>query len=447
MDSKRLSIKDGIRNLAGLLCMVGLDFIMGCSFFALMIMNYLACKTSFDYLGYDSLPLAKEAFIGQIIGPFFPDATLSHFSAFVVALIVAVGWFILCNRLFHIWELVKERKVYLSRSDRESAQVILYHIYGDILLIIFILSFFIGVILWDLDLFRYRSVIGALGIDDPAQAPLYVENWDNQIRTRGHLFAWAITSEGAFGYIGVTGVACVALEYCFRGTRERFMRLLDNVERIFLPAPQQEEQTLCGYDADRQPIYDPAVPVAYDISGNPVEFYGYDADGYPVYDSQTPLAYDAEGNPIQEATGAEAEPADGYGIAASSQGHHQQEEAEMQKETPGAARQTHRESSPDQGATDRNSAPRDDARNSDAGIAGTGSSGNSPSRLFNDEEVFKNIAGRHIGNSQLKDVIGNPEKHVSLAEAITDKERYWIDPDSLEIWDRNYRKTLFPNNC
>ena len=439
-------MKDFARNFFGLIFLAGADCIVGGIFIALIIANYLACKSSFDYLGYDGLPLAKEAFIGQIVGPFLPETTLSHFYAFVVAVVIAIGLFVLYNRLFHIWELLKERKGYLSQNDKDSAQIILYHIYDDIGLIIAILPFLIAAIIWDIELFKYRSVYGALGIEDPAQAPLAVENWDNQIKNHGHLYAWTLTPVGAFGYIGITGVSCAVLEFCFRRTTERFMRLIGNMESIFQPSVQQEEQALYGYDAAMQPVYDPAVPVFYDVSGNPVEFYGYDADGYPVYDLQTTLAYDTEGNPIQESTSTEPEHADGNGAAASSQEYQQQEEAETQKETPDASRQTNSEASQDQSAAGMHRTQREGAQSSRPGAA-SGCSGNSRGPLFNDEEVFQNVGGRRNENTQLKDVIGKPGETAGLVEAMADKVRYWVDPDTLEIWDRDYRRILFPGTC
>ena len=42
----------------------------------------------------------------------------------------------------------------------------------------------------------------------------------------------------------------------------------------------------------------------------------------------------------------------------------------------------------------------------------------------------------------LKDVIGKAGERVSLAAAMADNERYWVDPDSLEIWDRDYRRNF-----
>ena len=117
---------------------------------------------------------------------------------------------------------------------------------------------------------------------------------------------------GAFGYLAITGLSCFALEFTFRRTTDRFLILLHNIEHIFLPVAQQEERALCGFDSNRQPVYDPAIPVAYDTLWNPVKFYGYDSAGYPVYDPQTPLAYDTDGNPINPVTGPAAEPTNAW---------------------------------------------------------------------------------------------------------------------------------------
>ena len=104
------SMEDIVRNFLGLIFLVGADIIVVVIFVALIIANYLACQSCFYYLGYDGLPLAKEAFIGQILGPFFPEITLAHLYAFVISAVIALGLFILSNRLFHIWELLKDRQ-------------------------------------------------------------------------------------------------------------------------------------------------------------------------------------------------------------------------------------------------------------------------------------------------------------------------------------------------
>lgn len=410
-------MEDIARNFVGLIFLVGADIIVVAVFIALAIANYLGCKNVFDFLGYDGLPLAREAFIGQVIGPFFPEATLSHFYAFVVASVISMGLFILFNRFLHIWELQRDRKGYLAQNDSESARILLSQIYGDIVLIITILPFLIAALMWDFDLFRYRSAYGALGIEDPSQAPLTVGNWDSQLAQYGHLFAWELASVGAFGYLGITGVACASLEFCFRRTTERFVILLSNIENIFQPNPLPPSPppleaspalTLYGYDTNRQPIHDPAVPVTYDASWNTVTFYGYDSDGYPAYDPRTTLAYDTEGKLLRSATG---------NNTASHQDH--QHISERIKKGP--------------------------SQNQDTVVTRT--SDDSQGSLFDDDETFQSLGGRRNENAQLRDVIGMAGERVSLAEAMANSERYWVDPDSLDVWNRDYRRTLFPGTC
>ena len=214
------------------------------------------------------------------------------------------------------------------------------------------------------------------------------------------------------------------------------MVFIANIEAIFISTGQQEERALDGYDSNRQPVYDPTVPVAYDASGKPVTLYGYDSNNYPVYDPQTPLAYDTNGNPINLRTDIVADPADDNGTVASSQEHHQHSTTSQIK----------RKSSQDQDtAGTRNSAnDGDGSRTANTGVAESGRSDDSQGSLFDDEEAFHNLGGSRNENTNLKDVIGKAGERVSLATAMADKERYWVEPDSLEIWDLNYRKTLFP---
>lgn len=404
---------DIARNFLGLIFLVGADIIVLAVFVALIIANYLACKSAFDYLGYDGLPLAKEAFLGEIVGPFFPDATLSHFYAFVLAVVIAIGLFLISNRLFHIWDLLKDRKRYLSQLDDDSAQIILWQIWDNIALLIVILPFLMASLTWDFQLFRYRSVFGALGIDDPAQAPLAVANWENQIEKYGHFFAWALAGIGAFGYIGVTGVAAVSLDFSFRRTTERFMILLSNVERLLSPIVQQEEQKPKGY-----------------VSKNHL------ADKF-----KTPPGLDLNENPTETEIGHGQETNDDRGDAASSQEHRHQEEIITQKDPTHTSSRTNSESPQSQGKAGMRAPQPEETKTA---VTASGRSQDAQGSLFDDDEVFQHVGGRNNENTHLRDVIGKFGERVSMTAAMADNERYWVDPDSLEIWDRDYRRTLFP---
>ena len=493
-------MEDLVRNFLGLIFLIGADVILLSVFVALIVANYLACKSAFDFSGYDGLPLANEAFIGQIIGPFFPEATLSHFYALVVAVVIALGLFILTYCIFYIWVLMRDQKAYLAQNDSQSAQIILNKMHETMLLIAIIIPCLASAINWDFQLFLYRSVVGALGIEDPSQAPLTVLNWERQMEVNGNFFAWHLARIGAFGYLGITGVACIALEFTFRRTTERLLILISNIESIFISTDQHDERTPYGYDSRRQPVYDPAVPVAYDVSWTPVILHGYDSGNYPVYDPQTPITFDTARNPITIKTDPEVKPATDKDTSAASQEHHHREEIRTQPTPPNAIHPRNSESPQDQRTTGMHntesdgtnsptavvapSGPSDDSQckpttdpevgpSSDtntttsskghhqhtadinrteregtgtpnAGVSTSGRSNDSQTSLFDDEEAFQSLGYRRSEYAQQKEVIGNPGERVSLAAAMADKEHYWVDPDSLEIWDFGYRRLLFP---
>src|SRR5919204_5273424 len=131
-----------------------------------------------------------------------------------------------------------------------------------------------------MDLFRYRSVAEALGIDDPATAPTAIEDWRLQRQKYGDLFAWSIARAGTWGYFGITAVAAIGLEVIFHKTSESWVQLCNACVEAAQPMATQEHQVL---------------------------WYGYDQDGQPVYDSNTPIAYDTDGNPV---SGDQVAPAD-----------------------------------------------------------------------------------------------------------------------------------------
>ena len=41
------------------------------------------------------------------------------------------------------------------------------------------------------------------------------------------------------------------------------------------------------------------------------------------------------------------------------------------------------------------------------------------------------------------EVVGRKGERVTLASALSNPDRYWVNPDIKEVWDANYRKSLF----
>jgi len=233
--------------------LVGVVFSLFLSVF-MIIANYMACQVSFELLGYDRKPLYADKLVGPFFGAFVSQATLTHLYAMVVAVAVFVGLFMAFRILVHILELLKDRKVYLNQQDRENAQVIVQMILWELLDLALLAAPLGYALYWDIELFRYRSIAWAAGIEDAPKAT-GLGNWSLQLQEKSSLWAWSLTQIGAGGYIGVTVLACMGFEYSVRKTNENWSRLSNSLEDIFgatVPA-QESAGFFYGYDMDGRP--------------------------------------------------------------------------------------------------------------------------------------------------------------------------------------------------
>src|SRR3990172_7999341 len=184
-----------------------------------MLANYLACKTSFELLGFEKRPLASDEVVGCFFGAFFHDATLAHFYALAVAVTVGVSLLFLFNLGFQTADFVGERRDYLNADDQENARAAVRLIIWNSVMIMMFLSFLSVAAVWDIQLFKFRSIAGAGQIEDPEQATQLMD-WTVQLKENSELWAWRLTEIGAWGYLAVTILACLGLEFSFRKTRE-----------------------------------------------------------------------------------------------------------------------------------------------------------------------------------------------------------------------------------
>jgi hypothetical protein len=345
-----------IRNSAGLIAWF-LATVLSLALNGVVILaNYLGCKTSYELLGFEMMPLHKDKLLGGIFQAFLGEATMAHLYALAVALTVAVGIFWLSRFGIDIYQLYCDRRDYISLGDKESAHKAILLIIRN-LIFIFILAVPLAyAIKTDVGLLRYRWVAGALGIEDPRQATLALKAWELQLEENGHLFAWSLARFGAWGYIGVTAIACLAFEFSGVKFCEYFTRLANALGSINQP---QSDQLFYGYDGDGQPIFDPKIPLAYDTDGNPL--------GTP----QAPMREQPSENRVHI------------------------------------------------GATQQSS--------NEVPLFGDDQQDNSSPRMDED----------------LHDVIGGVNgERVSLNSALRNPQRYWVDPETHEVWDANYRGSL-----
>lgn len=258
--------------------------------------NYMASETAFELLGYEMKPLSSDALLGPYIGTFLGNSTLAHLYAMALSVTLAWSLFMVFHLGFRIFEMILDHSTYVEQGEDASARLASRLIIRDLAIIGAFAIPLAFALYWDLELFRFRSVCGALQIDDPAVATVSITNWELQLRERSHLFTWVIAKFGGWGYLAVTALACLALEFSFHKLGESWARLLSGFQGILNSSARSDpELTLYGYDENGQPVYTSAGDVVYGVDGNPLtqpspeQSVETGADGAePALESQAP---------------------------------------------------------------------------------------------------------------------------------------------------------------
>lgn len=338
--------------------------------------NYLSCEFSFELLGYDKKPLKFDELVGPFLAAYLEKAQLVHLYSFMVAVLVTLGLFLTFRISAGIYNLYMDRRYYLGAADPESARIVTQKIVREVIWLVALAVPIYWAVHWDIQLFRVRSIAGVLGAEGP-DVMLDLLGWEQQMEQNGQMWVWQITHLGAFGYLSLTAIACLGLEFSMRKISEHFRETIDRIQALFTPEPSRGESP---------------------------DFYGYDENGLPVYDNQVPIAYDVNGNPIASAGEV---PVDG---------------AIGESESQAPLREAESCAGP---------SPEDPAKDGDEG----------PEASSAADHAMKNDASATV------EVIGGREgKRVSLEAALADPARYWVDPNTQQVWAVEYRKTLFGDN-
>jgi hypothetical protein len=376
------------------------------------VANYLSCKVSFELLGFEMGPLGKDELVGGFFGTFFHRAALAHLSALALAAVLAMSFFVVFKLLFRMIDLLKDRTLYLNAGDQQSARVAVQLITHEAMTMFVFLVPLVGAIVLDVFLFRYRSIAGALGIEEPA-VTTQMFGWERQLQDNGDLFAWSFARLGPWGYLAVTALACLSLEYVWRRTVNYWRLLAEALGELVQPAATQQEQAL---------------------------FYGYDHNGQPVYDPNAPVAYDTDGNPVVSQETASVDESPG------ATDHHAS--TISQPETiPPAYGATNGNGAVDASLFDPASAhhngtsPQGGANDTSPGVTST-------NRVRAERSTAGASASPRTEDSDLRPVIGGSEgERVHLSAALADRQRYWVDPETHDVWDTNFRQALLNNGA
>ena len=264
-------VRDLVRNFVNFMLWLGIA--IGCIILNIIVIlsNYLGCRTSFELMGFEMMPLYEDDLLGRLFGAFLGNATMAHLFALSVTLANAFGIFILTEQIFCMFSNVRDRRHYRQaienseeseeREENEAnAQQALKRIVRNLVIIVLFAVPIALACRWDINLFLFRYYAGALGIEDPQLAASTVTSQDLQLSEFGNLFVWSVARISACGYVSVTAIASMGFAFCLLKLGEFYERLHQSFRLVIHPEAQP------GDDVDN-PVQDHSFTVQ--DTGNP----------------------------------------------------------------------------------------------------------------------------------------------------------------------------------
>jgi hypothetical protein len=188
--------------------------------------NFAALKVSFAYGGYDTTPLGKETLTGNYWEAFgLYNLTVADMYAAAMAFFVALLSAVACHHLYRTIRLLIERREYRKTgqtamvADADSA------IIREITDLCYALVPLFPLAAWDMQLYRFRTVVTLLNMDNN---PLAVKDWPFILQQYGNLFAVRLIRPWA--YIGLIVGAGLLLDYYKQRVGEAYESLVAGFE-------------------------------------------------------------------------------------------------------------------------------------------------------------------------------------------------------------------------
>jgi hypothetical protein len=263
-------------------------FVTGCTLVVngwAVLEHYLSAKSALEIAGTETQPLSNDPLFGPLLGAFIPDASLAQAQALTIAAVLTVAFFMVFKEVFTLVELISyrhsrtaaieninsqaeaelnglddqgrgvgsegelrgyvegERDAAIS-SEREEARAASEEIVvASIVLAVFALLL-VWAINYELDLFQFRVLAAGMGIDNPQDANKIL-SLSTTLSQHRDVYIYLLAGSGAWGYLALTALGCLALERCFNRLDRRFNNLFSSqqVEEDFEQYDQEEEPT------------------------------------------------------------------------------------------------------------------------------------------------------------------------------------------------------------
>jgi hypothetical protein len=227
--------------------------------------HYLQVKGGLEMAGFEQQELYRDPLVGRIFGPFFPEATLPLAMALTLALGEALGLYLWFYEIFDVLALAGHRHESRLAGRAEEVREATRRIVQSVMKLLFMSALLFWAIRWDVEIFRFRSLASALGPEGPA-TPGDVASWDLQLQNHASQYVVWLAQYGAWGYIAITAVGCLALEWAFLNLGISFAQVMRPVDEAWDRWVTQEpvEPEMAGFDATtaQQPVDAEAVPAA-----------------------------------------------------------------------------------------------------------------------------------------------------------------------------------------
>lgn len=161
--------------------------------------NFAALKVSFEYNGYDMAPLGEETLTGFVWESFgFYNLTIADMFAAAMAFFVAFLSAVVSHHLYRTIRLVMDRRVYARNGQTALVEQADIAIIRDLTYLCLALLPLIPIAIWDMQQFRFRTVVALLGMENN---PMAVKDWPFILEQYGNQFAVQLVRIGAWAYI------------------------------------------------------------------------------------------------------------------------------------------------------------------------------------------------------------------------------------------------------
>ena len=254
--------------LVGFALMLAVVFIIT-GFVALT--HYQGEVSGLELLNFENRPLETDPLVGWIFQIASGAGFANWTAASITGLIMLISW-VACHHVFGVIRLLPDIRHYLREGQAADFwRAVVMHSSMFVLAVLILVPLLLG----DAQIFQYRALAGVMNVNDPVAAANTIPALHALSADRLNLASTGfLRFQGLFMYLAMGVAPAVALELIGTSFFQTLALIVEDIgrffERLMGPEAPAEQQIHYGFDADGQPVYDEATPLAYDVKGVPI---------------------------------------------------------------------------------------------------------------------------------------------------------------------------------